>query len=563
MYRVTYVIGTLDRNERAAAVGKILRTLTRVDVDFLRAHPEALSIKDSGVKEIPEPRDLDEWHDIPTLLRTKKATRPELDCWRAAESFIRGGKQPLQVPLLRTIDPEQGRFVLGTDLFHGDDERELSHRVLAHMLVGLTEIDEMLLRNHPEWPDLYDSGVYYEEEPPGQEDWQDAPTCMQLGASDCFPEGTLLLRDDFTIQKIEDICVGDRIWGRKDWTTVEAVVEKGNLSVDVATLNNGSHVTLTGDHHFFVARCPEHEHWHSTRGYGCDCPLEGRRIDKVRLRELQPKDVLVQPDKLPFGRDDSLSPEVSYVEGLYVSDGWHSSSNFCISGQDGCPKEAQKHEVKRICDNLGISTGWHRKSIRVNDRKWADRMALMGCHAPEKHLLSIDLAEAQARQALRGVMADSKINDSSGWTFTTTSHELMVQTRVLQKMFGRSSSVMYVVNHGGLGKNPIWRLGVREPRDKAAKLLRFKSREQDVFEAPCYDIQTSDHYVYLPEHDVTVSNCEDLACWRAAELRVRYNIAARPSFLWRRKPTGSYLYHIQVKHPDGRTEDPSRRLGMR
>jgi hypothetical protein len=27
---------------------------------------------------------------------------------------------------------------------------------------------------------------------------------------------------------------------------------------------------------------------------------------------------------------------------------------------------------------------------------------------------------------------------------------------------------------------------------------------------PCIDIQTSDHYVYLPEHDITVSNCDDL-----------------------------------------------------
>ena len=27
---------------------------------------------------------------------------------------------------------------------------------------------------------------------------------------------------------------------------------------------------------------------------------------------------------------------------------------------------------------------------------------------------------------------------------------------------------------------------------------------------PCVDIQTKDHYVYLPEHDITVSNCDDL-----------------------------------------------------
>jgi hypothetical protein len=60
-----------------------------------------------------------------------------------------------------------------------------------------------------------------------------------------------------------------------------------------------------------------------------------------------------------------------------------------------------------------------------------------------------------------------------------------------------------------------------------------------------------------------IGDCEDLACWRAAELRVRYNVQAAPTFIWKRRPEGGYLYHIQVRYPDGRIEDPSRRLGMR
>lgn len=64
-------------------------------------------------------------------------------------------------------------------------------------------------------------------------------------------------------------------------------------------------------------------------------------------------------------------------------------------------------------------------------------------------------------------------------------------------------------------------------------------------------------------------DCEDLACWRAAELRVRHNIKAEPTFKWTVRPNGAYLYHIQVKLPPmrgetvSRIEDPSRRLGMR
>jgi len=60
-----------------------------------------------------------------------------------------------------------------------------------------------------------------------------------------------------------------------------------------------------------------------------------------------------------------------------------------------------------------------------------------------------------------------------------------------------------------------------------------------------------------------VGDCEDLACWRAAELQVRHGIKAMPIFIWKVRPSGGYLYHIQVKLPDGRVEDPSRALGMR
>ena len=59
-----------------------------------------------------------------------------------------------------------------------------------------------------------------------------------------------------------------------------------------------------------------------------------------------------------------------------------------------------------------------------------------------------------------------------------------------------------------------------------------------------------------------IADCEDLACWRAAELTVRHGIQARPFFSYKVRPNGSYLYHIKVKYPDGTEEDPSRKLGM-
>jgi hypothetical protein len=57
-------------------------------------------------------------------------------------------------------------------------------------------------------------------------------------------------------------------------------------------------------------------------------------------------------------------------------------------------------------------------------------------------------------------------------------------------------------------------------------------------------------------------DCEDLACWRCAELRVTEGIHATHFIVWRDKKSGAAIYHALVKHPDGTIEDPSRARGM-
>ncbi len=55
-------------------------------------------------------------------------------------------------------------------------------------------------------------------------------------------------------------------------------------------------------------------------------------------------------------------------------------------------------------------------------------------------------------------------------------------------------------------------------------------------------------------------DCEDLACWRAAELRSE-GIEAKPFITWRPGGRGTIL-HAVVEWPGGKVEDPSRALGM-
>jgi len=61
--------------------------------------------------------------------------------------------------------------------------------------------------------------------------------------------------------------------------------------------------------------------------------------------------------------------------------------------------------------------------------------------------------------------------------------------------------------------------------------------------------------------EIGEADCEDLACWLAAEKNVLDGIDARPVFT-KQVTSSGLVYHIVVRYFDGTTEDPSRVLGM-
>lgn len=356
-------------------------------------------------------------------------------------------------------------------------------------------------------------------------------------AADCFPEGTLLLRDDYELVPIESLGVGDRIWGETDWTTVEDVAFKGCLSVDALRLNTGTWLQLTPDHKVYVV-------------------LPSGRVERIRVSDVQEGMTLLSPERISFGADDG-DPDLCYLDGLYLSDGWteHEEHGISISGQDGCPKEEQKREVKRIAEARGWNTYWDRKWITVYGKDVVQRTRGMGKYAPEKAATNLNLGEAQAAALLRGIMADSGVNTgSNSRTFSSTSYRLALQARVLHKMFGVRMSMRRVDDHGGLGKNPIWRLGQRI----ASRFHRVYVKEvaRGVRVCDVYDITTSDHKVYLPEHDVTVSNCDEFATAIAA---CCLSVGARAQFVTvgfqPRRPGQPKIHtHVFCRAQDPRTK---------
>lgn len=100
---------------------------------------------------------------------------------------------------------------------------------------------------------------------------------------------------------------------------------------------------------------------------------------------------------------------------------------------------------------------------------------------------------------------------------------------------------------------PLYATGVRYERE--SRLAR-SGRDVAGIDPRSGDVEERfNHLARVLE--IGAGDCDDLACWRAAELRVRHGIMARAI------PVAvSSGYHVVVQYPDGTIEDPSLKLGM-
>ena len=233
MYRITFALDGLSRDLAVKDLAILIAALMETDVLYLRDHPETLPLADllrSGAivfEEDPQgrrPPGHEDWTDIPSTLAmrhdgTRGADDRALAAWRAAELQVRYGVMAhpefitrngpdgsllfhavVKHPDGRIEDPSEGRGWRGVGskeypgreritfvlmLFKGEHDLPISHNTLRVLLDALTVVDAHYLREHPETPFIYESGVRYEEEPPGQEDWQDIPTTLRMKSGDC------------------------------------------------------------------------------------------------------------------------------------------------------------------------------------------------------------------------------------------------------------------------------------------------------------------------------------------------------------------------------------------
>jgi hypothetical protein len=352
--------------------------------------------------------------------------------------------------------------------------------------------------------------IFYINEP--GERLQDPIYTIKKGYGDCFVEDTLVLRDDMNLVPIQDVKIGDRIWGRDRWSHVVQTWDKGELDATEIELNNGSVLRLTPGHKVYVRSCEKH---------GTACPdIIGKQTNcrtrtsswvRVHVSELRPGMELLAPDAIvPEGAETSRSADESWFVGAYIAEGWQEPSRVMLSGKTGYWKEATKQRASEMAQARGWSVRMHDKYIAINSKEAVELVMDCGGGALNKRIPVKLLREGDLSALDEGLRLDASRNSrGEGWTLGTVSEVLATQYRVLQRCLGRSTSIRRVENHGGFGSNPIYRVSVRNPKLSADKRLRVKALRPAALHARCYDIATDDHYVYLPEGDCTVSNCDD------------------------------------------------------
>lgn len=359
----------------------------------------------------------------------------------------------------------------------------------------------------------------YVYDPDGTDLFATAKVSLIDGGGDCFPEGTQLLTSDYRLTPIEHLRAGQKIWGRDRWSEVGAVVPKGERAITMVRLNNGSYLRLTDDHKVYVAECPQHPRASRTKSRPCACLPSSRELLRIAVTELEPGMVLVQPESIETARGAG-DPERAWLDGAFLAEGWvdgkrsDAPSRFAISGRDGKPKEATKHRVRDLLTRwgLGDSLRWHERYISINNAEMAQRFLAFGRGAENKRLPDLNRPRPEVRALLEGLLLDSSRNTyGGGRTFGSVSRQLAVQVRILARMLGMRTGWSAISNHGGLGDKPIYRVTLPAfDAEHMPKLLRVKEVlriEGDT--AMTWDLKTDDHFVYLPEHDVTVSNCDD------------------------------------------------------
>jgi len=355
--------------------------------------------------------------------------------------------------------------------------------------------------------------------------FQTAWRTLQMAGGDCFPEGTLFLtRDGF--EPVEQLEVGDEIHDGESWVPVMKTWERGPKEIIRLGIDNGNELRLSPTHK--ILRVPE------GGTYG--------DAEEVQIANIRLGDDLLQPRRFDGAAADELDEATAFLIGAYLAEGCRSNKKkngpqdyLSIAGVAN--RKMIRERVIEILRARDIPFTERTREIKLHARDFAESYDL-GRTAIEKGLPSFRYGPKTIATILRAMeMGDGGLSThGSNLVYSTISHTLALQYRVLKRMFGHSMAWTTLADHGGAGKNPIHRLTVRAEATRRP-WAKVKSIAIEPEQAETYDIMTATGRVYLPECDVITRQCDDhsVACAVLAMengFNTRFRITSNTGATW-------------------------------
>jgi len=349
----------------------------------------------------------------------------------------------------------------------------------------------------------------YVYDPDGTDLFATAKETLLIGGGDCFPEGTLVFRDDGLLVPIETVEVGDRIHDGVDFVPVLKTWNRGPKEIISAALDNNCTLRLTPNHK--VLRMPVETVVPKSRGCR-DWRVGGHGTEQeVMFGDLRIGDFLLQPREFAGGSQEMTADDALLVA-AYITEGFADDRRTSRVTIAGIPNnKGIRERVLAVLERRGIHTRVydHGLVFRRQDVGVLEQYQQMGRYAADKRLPHLDWTR-QTIEALVAVMDATDAGRGGGNNqnviYASRSRELALQYRILQRMLGRSTALRAVTKH--VGPVPLYRVRVRNSHD-LKPFVRVLSLAAERDQSNTYDIMTASGRVYLPESDVVTRQCDD------------------------------------------------------
>lgn len=528
-------------------------------------------------------------------------------------------------------------------LFNDEQDRANSQKRVLALLQALTYCNQLYLRNNPETPLIYKSGIkykvpqqfekddtsevgvlrqYLERQGAPREVWQalhsvngmvggekfrDISRIIENGGGDCFPLTQKVIVRSRATGTYEILSLGEL---RHAYSGYEALsynftsckyefkpilgfVDKGVKSVSVARLSNGTDLVATDDHKFWTLTGSKQNMQLEVKRMGEYVEVytdfkKGRASKAARTNNSR----ILVASKIPAL--DAIRPSLAeaYLHGIYAAEGNFDGKHTCIAQHK--PEVRQKIEASLA----EVSTGFrYRQGSGATPGSGSYYALHGGASNPviatmrDQGLNSFDKRFPRAMLSANEQVVSALLEghgDGDAWRpangsfkrpgveaiYATSSDELADQLKLGLLVTGRPTYSYRYENHQGHGNRPIWR--IHEYNRDASKLQNRVAAVGDELPGLTYAtvrhampagtahvgcIEVEGNHNFILADGTVASNCDNVASWRAAELR-ELGIRAQPYITWRRRPDGGMTYHVIVRWPDGTAEDPSLLLGM-